>query len=94
MVEAIAQQNPKAIVFDLTFNERDKDRPESDLAFNDAIRGKHNIFFPYVRRELNKAAYVAKLNAIAPLLGLQTNSRGRYRRQKVPSLVPFGNRAQ
>lgn len=71
VVEAIAQQNPKAIVFDLTFNERDKDRPESDLAFNDAIRGKHNIFFPYVRRELNQAAYVAKLNAIAPLLGLQ-----------------------
>ncbi len=30
ILEAIHQQGPKAIVFDLTFNEKDKDRPESD----------------------------------------------------------------
>ena len=61
----------KAIVFDLTFNEQDTDSRLSDQAFNDAIRGKHNVFFPYVRRELNQAAYIVKLNPLASILGLK-----------------------
>lgn len=73
VVEAIHRQGPKAIVFDLTFNERDTDRAEWDAAFNKAIRGKANVFFPYVRRELNQAAYVVKLSKLAPLLGLRAS---------------------
>ncbi len=71
VVEAIARQQAKAIVFDLTFNEQDTDSRLSDQTFNDAIRGKHNVFFPYVRRELNQAAYIVKLNPLASILGLK-----------------------
>lgn len=70
VVESILRQQPKAIVFDLTFNERDKDRPESDQVFNDAIRDKKNIFFPFVMRKIDQAAYVGKLSDLQSRLGL------------------------
>ncbi len=70
VVEAILRQQPKAIVFDLTFNERDKDRADLDQIFNDAIRDKQNIFFPYVLRELNQAAHIGKLQQLQSRLGL------------------------
>ncbi|MFC0350588.1 CHASE2 domain-containing protein [Undibacterium danionis] len=75
VVEAILQQQPKAIVFDITFNERDLDRPESDQLFNQAIKDKRNIFFPFIRSELDRAAYVGKLSDLQNQLGLIKTSR-------------------
>lgn len=70
ILEAIYKQQPRAIIFDLTFNEKDKDRPESDQLFNDAIRGKQHIYFPITLRSLSKDAYVGHLSEIAKPLGL------------------------
>lgn len=70
ILEAIYQQQPKAIVFDLTFNEKDKDRPESDQLFNEAIRGKQHVYFPITLRSLNNDAYVGRLNDLQQALGL------------------------
>jgi adenylate cyclase len=70
VIQAIAQQHPKAIVFDVTFNERDLDRPDSDQLFNQAIKDKSNIFFPFIRSELDRAAYVGKLSDLQTRLGL------------------------
>lgn len=70
VVDALLRQQPKAIVFDLTFNERDKDRPDSDQLFNDAIRNQQHIFFPYILRELDQAAYIGKLENFQAPLGL------------------------
>lgn len=75
VVEAILQQQPKAIVFDITFNERDLDRPESDQLFNQAIKDQRNIFFPFIRSELDRAAYVGKLSDLQNQLGLIKTSR-------------------
>jgi adenylate cyclase len=75
VVEAIAQQKPKAIVFDVTFNERDLDRPESDQLFNQAIKDKRNVFFPFIRSELDRAAYVGKLSDLQTQLGLIRTSQ-------------------
>jgi len=75
ILEAIHQQGPKAIVFDLTFNEKDKDRPESDQFFNDAIRGKPNVFFPITLRSLSTDAYVGLLSDVEKPLGLIKTAR-------------------
>jgi adenylate cyclase len=50
LVNAISMQQPKAIVFDKLFVERDVYRPESDALFNQALEGKKNIYFPLVRQ--------------------------------------------
>ena len=70
ILEAVYQQQPKAIVFDLTFNEKDKDRPESDQLFNDAIRDKQHVYFPITLRSLSTDAYVGRLSDLQQPLGL------------------------
>lgn len=70
VIHAIVQQQPKAIVFDVTFNERDLDRPDSDQLFNQAIKDQATIFFPFIRSELDRAAYVGKLSDLQTRLGL------------------------
>ncbi|MBC7405185.1 MAG: CHASE2 domain-containing protein [Cytophaga sp.] len=46
MLNAISKQQPKAVVFDKLFVERDVYRPESDALFHQALE---NIYFPLVR---------------------------------------------
>lgn len=75
VIHAIVQQQPKAIVFDVTFNERDLDRPDSDQLFNQAIKDQATIFFPFIRSELDRAAYVGKLSDLQNRLGLIKTSQ-------------------
>lgn len=49
LVQGMLRQRPKAIVFDITFSERDTYRPESDRQFNDALAGSTQVYFPTVR---------------------------------------------
>lgn len=71
LVRGIARQKPKAIVFDILFSERDEYRPDSDDAFNNALRGLDNVYFPMVRRDAAQDAQGAPAKQIAPMLGLQ-----------------------
>ena len=71
LVQGIARQHPKAIVFDLLFSERDQYRPDSDKLFNQALKGKDNVYFPMVRRDPALDAAGAPLAQIAGMLGLQ-----------------------
>ena len=71
LVRGIAKQNPKAIVFDILFSERDEYRPDSDRAFNQALQGQNNVFFPLVRRDAAMDAQGAPAAQVAPMLGLQ-----------------------
>lgn len=71
MVRGIAKQEPKAIVFDILFSERDAYRPESDLEFNRALRGLNNVYFPLVRQDGEPEAKDALAAKVATLLGLQ-----------------------
>jgi adenylate cyclase len=54
LIEGIAKQNPLAMVFDITFEQKDVYRPESDARFNASLRELkqqgHKIFFPMIRR--------------------------------------------
>ncbi|MBM5571467.1 MULTISPECIES: adenylate/guanylate cyclase domain-containing protein [Deefgea] len=47
MVQYIAAQNPKAIVFDILFNEPDTFRPEHDQILQQSIADLKNVYFPY-----------------------------------------------
>ena len=49
LIEGLEAQKPRAIVFDITFSEPDKFRPESDQQFIEAVAKYTNIYFPLVR---------------------------------------------
>ncbi len=70
LVQGIAAQKPAAIVFDILFSERDEFRPDSDAAFNQALQGVDNVYFPMVRRDAARDVQGAAATDIAPLLGL------------------------
>jgi adenylate cyclase len=70
MVEGISRQAPQAIVFDLSFVERDKYRPESDALFNQVLRDKQKVFFALVRRPAEQDDAGARLSDWVSQLGL------------------------
>jgi adenylate cyclase len=67
LIDGIAAQKPRAIVFDIGFSERDRDRPESDRAFVESASRHDNIYYPMVRLESKDGA---KARDVAGLLGL------------------------
>lgn len=75
LVQGIAAQQPRAIVFDILFSERDEFRPDSDAAFNQALRGMDNVYFPMVRRDAAMDAHGAPVAEVADLLGMQRTER-------------------
>lgn len=70
MVEGISRQKPLAIVFDLSFVERDRYRPESDALFNQVLQGKENVFFALVRRPSEQDEVGARLGNWVSQMGL------------------------
>ena len=71
LVRGIARQQPKAIVFDILFTERDEFRPESDREFNRSLQGLNNVYFPMVRRDAELDKQGAAAAQVATMLGLQ-----------------------
>ena len=69
LVAGIAAQKPKAIVFDILFGEPDRDRPESDEAFNDAVKPLDNVYFPTARHAAEGDPSGAAIAELAPALG-------------------------
>jgi len=85
LIEGIAAQKPRAIVFDIAFAERDRDRPESDRAFVEAAARHDNIFYPMVRLDSPDGARASEL---APLLGL-VRGRGANPDARIAVLPPL-----
>jgi adenylate cyclase len=67
LIDGLAAQKPRAIVFDLMFSEPDQQRPQSDQAFIDTVSQHDNIYFPMVRIKSTKPA---KAGEVAHVLGL------------------------
>jgi adenylate cyclase len=67
LIEGLAAQQPRAIVFDILFSDPDQYRPQSDQAFIDAASRYENIYYPMVRIESKKPARAAD---VAAVLGL------------------------
>ncbi len=74
LIQALHHQGARAIVFDLSFEARDKDRPESDLALNQAAleidQSRTKIFFPLTHKTTSTDGYHGNLKQLAPVLGL------------------------
>src|SRR5882672_6492509 len=49
LVEGLAAQKPRAIVFDIMFTEADRFRPQEDQAFAAAVSEHRNTYFPLLR---------------------------------------------
>ncbi len=49
MLEGISAQQPRAVVFDITFSDPDVFRADADAMFRDAIARAPNVFFPMIR---------------------------------------------
>jgi len=69
LIDGLAPQRPRAIVFDILFSEADKVRPESDQAFVEAAlrHSSVSIYYPMVRLD---TPHGARAGQLAPLLGL------------------------
>src|SRR3546814_3414263 len=50
LLAGIAQQKPRAIVFDILFSDPDHTRPEGDAYFAEVIRTTDNTYFPMLRQ--------------------------------------------
>ena len=69
LLQGIARQTPRAIVFDILFSEPDRYRPESDRFFNEVLHDLHNVYFPMLQLEGNQAGGVP-LSEIAHVIDL------------------------
>src|SRR5580765_1899394 len=67
LIEGLAAQKPRAVVFDMMFSEPDIYRKESDAALIETVAQHDNIFFPMVRLDSRSDARAAD---VAPMLGL------------------------
>lgn len=69
LLQGIARQQPRAIVFDILFSEPDRYRPESDQFFNEVLHDLHNVYFPMLQLEGNQGGGVS-LSAISQVIDL------------------------
>jgi adenylate cyclase len=69
LIEGLAAQKPRAIVFDLMFVEVDRFRPQDDAAFADTVAQHPNTYFPLLRLPASGDAKGVRL-ADLPSLGL------------------------
>ena len=71
LLQGIEAQKPRAVVFDILFSEEDTFRPDSDRAFNLALKGKDNVYLPMVRLPAKNDANGAPIAAVAELLHIR-----------------------
>jgi adenylate cyclase len=71
LLEGLAAQQPRAVVFDILFAEADKFRPESDALFAEAARRHRRSYFPMVRLAPRDDANFPPVAKLAAQLGLK-----------------------
>ena len=89
LVEGLAAQKPRAIVFDITFSEKDVFREQSDAAFAEAVARQANVYFPLERLPARNDANFPPIATIAAPLGLKAlpGADPQARAALVPPLV-------
>ena len=70
LIEGLAAQKPRAIVFDIMFTEHDRFRPQDDAAFAEAARRHGNTYFPLLRLPQQDDPRGDLVRDIAGLLGI------------------------
>ena len=70
LIEGLAAQRPRAIIFDIMFSEPDRFRPESDQAFVEAVAKHPSTYFPLVRLDPRDDPRGVSARELARLVGL------------------------
>ena len=70
LIDGLAVQKPRAIVFDIAFAEADVFRPQDDAAFAEAVGRQANIYFPLLHLPVPKESDRIPIVKLAPYLGL------------------------
>jgi adenylate cyclase len=70
LLQGLAAQKPRAIVFDVSFTEADTFRPRDDAAFAEVVARAPNTYFPLLRLPLKNEKDGARLADVAPYLGI------------------------
>ncbi len=93
VVEGIAAQKPKAIIFDVMFGEPDVFHPESDAAFNETIAPLGNVYFPTARHDPAGDAYGVPIVDVAPGFGAVRSLRSDPK-ARIDVLLPLALRPE
>ena len=88
LVEGLAAQKPRAIVFDIMFTEADRFRPQDDAAFGETAANYSNIYFPLLRLPATGDNNGALLAEHAAELGL-IRSKGADRNARAAIVPPL-----
>src|SRR5688572_15645275 len=70
LIEGLAAQKARAIVFDIAFTEADRFRPQDDAAFAETVAKHGNTYFPLLLLPLADKANGVRIRDIAGDLGL------------------------
>jgi len=70
LIDGLAVQKPRAIVFDIAFAEADVFRPQDDAAFAEAVARQPNTYFPLLHLPVPKESDRIPIVKLAPYLGL------------------------
>ena len=70
LVEGLAAQKPRAIVFDIVFTEKDSLRPNDDAAFAETVSKHRNTYFPLLLLPQTDRAKGVPIREVAGDLGL------------------------
>jgi adenylate cyclase len=89
LVDGLAAQKPRAIVFDIPFVEADTFRPRDDAAFVESVGRNRNVYFPLLRLQVSNEKDRVRLADVAPYLGLfrQSNADPEARAGLIPPLI-------
>jgi len=80
LVDGLAAQHPRAIVFDMPFVEADTFRPRDDAAFAEAVGRHPNIYFPLLRLQVKNEKDRVRLADVAST----SDCSGRATRTRTP----------
>lgn len=67
LLQGLGPQKPRAIVFDILFSDADRFRPESDLAFIEALRSTPNVYLPMLMLQGDVRAGLRLMDLAKPL---------------------------
>ncbi len=88
MVEWIAKQKPKAILFDIIFSDRDPLRPDDDTYWAEVAANTDNVFLPYVVLQTDRPGVGLPLEVFGETLGFKKGGTAN-KQARAALLLPY-----
>ena len=92
LLTAMAEFGPRAILFDVTFSDRDMRRPKGDALLSDTIKSMPQVYLPAVRLNRSLDANGIALAGLGNAFGLtQTNNANALAAIQLPNAIDKSN---